>query len=86
MTSAADDLEALFDEVAAQRVQAEPAAPAESVVDQAPAGNAAPEHSNAADKPMFERLGGIVRYRLAVGDWRTFRLLRGPCPVLSSGT
>jgi chemotaxis protein CheZ len=55
MTSAADDLEALFDEVAAQRVQAAPES------DEASAGNDTGEQSNLADKPMFERLGGIVR-------------------------
>lgn len=73
MTDAADDLEALFDEVAAQRVEtAAPPAPvpepeivsessehvAEMVVGEAPA----PEHEeDQSDKPMYERLGGIVR-------------------------
>ena len=67
MTSAADDLEALFDEVAAQRVQPAPAAPvaaaapAASECGDAPADDAAAEQSSLADKPMFERLGGIVR-------------------------
>ena len=52
--SAEDDLEALFDEVSSAR----PAAPA--VAAAAPAGADAAEGSS-ADKPMFERLGGIVR-------------------------
>jgi len=99
MTDAADDFDALFDEVSAQRSSA-PAAPAaaapaadeddmEALFDQvaatrpaevaavqpavaavaAPAGEAAGDSAdaaeghdeNAADKPMFERLGGIVR-------------------------
>lgn len=58
MTSAADDFEALFDEVAAQRTEpvAEPApAPAPS------ADNTAEATADQSDKPMFERLGGIVR-------------------------
>jgi chemotaxis protein CheZ len=50
-----DDLEALFDQVAAQQPAA--AAPAVAVV---AAGDAA-AYAGAADKPMFERLGGIVR-------------------------
>jgi chemotaxis protein CheZ len=91
MTDAADDFDALFDEVSAQRdaapaVQAAaPATPAaaeddlEALFDQvasaqaapaaaapAPAAAAAPADdaqadAGAADKPMFERLGGIVR-------------------------
>jgi chemotaxis protein CheZ len=81
MTDAADDFDALFDEVSAQRdaapaVQAAaPAAPAEddleALFDQlasaraAPAAGAADDAAHAdlaaADKPMFERLGGIVR-------------------------
>ncbi len=89
MTDAADDFDALFDEVSAQRasapvVQAVPATPAaaeeddmEALFDQvassrpviapvaaAPAAAdeaAAPADGSAADKPMFERLGGIVR-------------------------
>ena len=97
MTDAADDFDALFDEVSAQRSNASAAAPApvpasapdeddmEALFDQVaatrpqlvavapvpPAAIAAPEtqsgaHAdeadhNAADKPMFERLGGIVR-------------------------
>jgi chemotaxis protein CheZ len=63
MTDAADDLEALFDEVSAQRADTvvvssaapQPAASAESA-DQA-------EHApvDQSGKPMYERLGGIVR-------------------------
>lgn len=90
MTHAADDFDALFDEVSAQRV-ATPVAPApapvasaapaaevdlEALFDQvasvqaAPAPAAAPAapavagpavDSGEHDKPMFERLGGIVR-------------------------
>jgi chemotaxis protein CheZ len=91
MTDAADDFDALFDEVSAQRattpVAAAPAAPAEDDMDAlfdqvasarpaAPAAAPAPapapvaaapaelpdaSEGSAADKPMFERLGGIVR-------------------------
>jgi chemotaxis protein CheZ len=53
--AAEDDLEALFDQVAS--AQAAPAASAAA----APAAEAAPSDGAAADKPMFERLGGIVR-------------------------
>jgi len=97
MTDAADDFDALFDEVSAQRTSA-PAAPApapavvdeddmEALFDQVASSVSAPavaavvtpaaapvaaaastaaasdaEHDeHAADKPMFERLGGIVR-------------------------
>ena len=62
-----DDFEALFDQVAAQSVAPAPAAAAAPVaaVVAAPAAAPAVEEShaegNAADKPMFERLGGIVR-------------------------
>lgn len=74
-TDAADDLEALFEEVAAQRTDtvassdSSPAAAAsvvEAVAQQNPA-EAAPEADNASQledqsgKPMYERLGGIVR-------------------------
>jgi chemotaxis protein CheZ len=81
MTDAADDFDALFEEVAAQRANP-PAAPVavapaaedelEALFDQVsgaagePAAQAvaavlpAPE-GNAADKPMFERLGNLVR-------------------------
>ncbi|OFA02936.1 protein phosphatase CheZ [Duganella sp. HH101] len=90
MTNAADDFDALFDEVSAQSKTAAPApapapAPAsaeddlESLFDEvssarpadvaaaapapAPAANAAApaDGAEAEDKPMFERLGGIVR-------------------------
>jgi chemotaxis protein CheZ len=98
MTDAADDFDALFDEVSAQRASAAPApaakpAPAaeddmEALFEQASAAAAAPAaaappaaappaapaatapagaevdagaEGSSADKPMFERLGGIVR-------------------------
>ncbi len=86
MTDAADDFDALFDEVSAQRASTpvvQPAAPAaaeddmEALFDQvassrpvivppaaAPAAEVAETAAadgSAADKPMFERLGGIVR-------------------------
>ncbi|MDL2357672.1 MAG: protein phosphatase CheZ [Pseudomonadota bacterium] len=100
MTDAADDFDALFDQVSAQRDASTPVAPVAQVVaaappaaaeddfdalfDQVAAANpvsaplpvvvaaglaaaaapepAADEHAgSAADKPMFERLGGIVR-------------------------
>jgi chemotaxis protein CheZ len=51
--AAEDDLEALFDEVAAARPAHAPAAAATPAADGA--------DGNAADKPMFERVGGIVR-------------------------
>jgi chemotaxis protein CheZ len=51
--AAEDDLEALFEEVAAAR-------PGEAVANATPAAPDGAEGS-AADKPMFERLGGIVR-------------------------
>jgi chemotaxis protein CheZ len=66
---AEDDMDALFDQVAAARPQlvavatSAPAMPAAASAaadagnDSADAGN----DTNAADKPMFERLGGIVR-------------------------
>ena len=52
-----DDMEALFDQVASARPAAAPAAAAPAVAEEA----AAPADGSAADKPMFERLGGIVR-------------------------
>jgi chemotaxis protein CheZ len=86
MTNAADDFDALFDEVSAQSKAAAPApapapAPAaaeddlESLFDQvaaarpadvvaaaaAPAADGGGDDTPAGDKPMFERLGGIVR-------------------------
>lgn len=61
-----DDLEALFDEISSQR--ASPAAAAEPAATPAPTAAAAPASAaipvtpeEIADKPMFERLGGIVR-------------------------
>ena len=69
--SAQDDLEALFDEVSASRPQLFAVASAPLAAEPAgaetagakPAAEAAPANSAecAADKPMFERLGGIVR-------------------------
>lgn len=81
MTDAADDFDALFDEVSAQRASTAPAqaapAPAaaqeddldalfDQVCAQRPvivpaAAVVALADASAADKPMFERLGGIVR-------------------------
>ncbi len=76
MTDAADDLEALFDQVAAQRAQtvAAPApAPAaeespapvadsaEVAVDAAAPADGTGEAIDLSSKPMYERLGGIVR-------------------------
>jgi chemotaxis protein CheZ len=56
MTDAAEDFEALFDEIAAQRdATAAAAAPA---AQQEPADETT---SAQTDKPMYERLGGIVR-------------------------
>jgi chemotaxis protein CheZ len=64
MSDAEDDLEALFDEVSAQRAEtvAPPAAPA-SPVNEAVDGNpsTASEGEDQSDKPMYTRLGGIVR-------------------------
>jgi len=60
--SAEDDLESLFDEVASARpADAAPAAPAPAPVAAAPAATAAEAGADGEDKPMFERLGGIVR-------------------------
>jgi chemotaxis protein CheZ len=67
MSGDSDDFEALFDEISAQRT--ETAAPAASTVSapQSPAtqtvanADAVSGEDGAADKPMFERLGGIVR-------------------------
>ena len=59
--AAEDDLESLFDEVSSARpADAAPAAPAPAA---APAAAAAEpvEGEEGGDKPMFERLGGIVR-------------------------
>lgn len=66
MSDAADDLEALFDEIAAQRTatvaQTTPVAAA-SAVETAGAAEPEPAQTPAdlSDKPMYERLGGIVR-------------------------
>ena len=65
VASADDDLEALFDQVAAGRVMT----PAAAAVPSLPAGagpatqdgSAPPQAGDPTDKPMFERLGGIVR-------------------------
>ncbi|WP_426105018.1 protein phosphatase CheZ [Massilia sp. TSP1-1-2] len=68
--SAEDDMDALFDQVAAahpQLVAVAPSAPAptpaaaEPAVAAESAAHADGAEVNAADKPMFERLGGIVR-------------------------
>ena len=58
-----DDFDALFDAVSASAPAAAVAAPAAAPVAAAPAAEAAkPADSvDPADKPMFERLGGIVR-------------------------
>jgi len=77
MSGDSDDLEALFDEISAQRTQPEspapaaaaevpPAAPSPQTAQPAEEAYAAAEESAApaedvADKPMYERLGGIVR-------------------------
>lgn len=65
MTDAADDLEALFDEVAAQRAETvahSAPAPAESDVGAVEETQAAfGTQEDQSDKPMYERLGGIVR-------------------------
>jgi chemotaxis protein CheZ len=64
MTDAADDLEALFDEVAAQRTDtvAEPAPQAEASAQPVVApGSDEAAAEDQSDKPMYERLGGIVR-------------------------
>ena len=59
-----DDFDALFDQVSASAPAAAPAAPAPAPAS-APAAaapvTAAPAGDEAGDKPMFERLGGIVR-------------------------
>jgi chemotaxis protein CheZ len=69
MTNAADDLEALFDEVAAQRTDTavtetappEHAPEAEPVQTRSEPQNTEDAHDSQSDKPMYERLGGIVR-------------------------
>ncbi|MFS2004021.1 protein phosphatase CheZ [Duganella sp. CT11-25] len=57
--AAEDDLESLFDEVASSARPAAVAAPAAPAAEAAPAEHA--EGEEGGDKPMFERLGGIVR-------------------------
>lgn len=61
MTDAADDLEALFDEISAQRVETV----VQSASNQPPSAETeeakGAEQESSADKPMYERLGGIVR-------------------------
>jgi chemotaxis protein CheZ len=59
MTDDADDLEALFDQVSAERKD-EPGAAAAPSVDTV-AGDLGDETEDNSGKPMFERLGGIVR-------------------------
>lgn len=64
MTDAADDLEALFDEIASQRTTT--VAPSASDQHPAPADVAANPQAeetsgDQSSKPMYERLGGIVR-------------------------
>ncbi|MBJ7308610.1 protein phosphatase CheZ [Rugamonas sp. CCM 8940] len=61
--AAVDDLESLFDEVAAARPpeSAPAAAPAPAPAPAAAAPAAEEGDAAAGDKPMFERLGGIVR-------------------------
>ncbi|WP_426190698.1 protein phosphatase CheZ [Massilia sp. DWR3-1-1] len=56
-----DDFEALFEQAAAQTVAAPAPAPAPVAVAAVVAAADADGEGNAADKPMFERLGGIVR-------------------------
>ena len=57
--AAEDDLESLFDEVASSRPAAAPAPAPAAAAAAEPA--EAPEGEECSDKPMFERLGGIVR-------------------------
>jgi chemotaxis protein CheZ len=62
--AAEDDLESLFDEVSSSRPAAAAAAPAAAPAAAAASAPAVADGSEAeegADKPMFERLGGIVR-------------------------
>ena len=58
--AAEDDLESLFDEVASARPPDVVAAPAAAAPAAAPAGGEEVDPAT-GDKPMFERLGGIVR-------------------------
>jgi chemotaxis protein CheZ len=62
MTDAADDLEALFEEVAAQRTDTVTDSTPASSPQEVPAATAnEPVMEDQSDKPMYERLGGIVR-------------------------
>jgi chemotaxis protein CheZ len=67
MSDAADDLEALFDEVSAQRVDLEttpaPVATASANDNDEPATqkSESPADEDLSEKPMYERLGSIVR-------------------------
>ncbi|WP_188396046.1 protein phosphatase CheZ [Oxalicibacterium flavum] len=71
MSGDTDEFEALFDEISAQRLQpsSPPAAPSAAVNEVRAETSAAPAveeaeaaaEQSAADKPMYERLGGIVR-------------------------
>ncbi|HTD03112.1 protein phosphatase CheZ, partial [Undibacterium sp.] len=63
MTDSADDLDALFEEMSSQRAATSTSAPAKPEPD---AGSAAAKLSfqsseDQSGKPMFDRLGGIVR-------------------------
>ena len=63
--SAEDDLEALFDQVSASRpapaVTSAPATPAAAAGEPLVRSGEAGDPADVSDKPMFERLGGIVR-------------------------
>lgn len=72
MTGAADDFDALFDEISAQRSESIAAAAAPAATPPSPAPTAQPAAQGAtlepasppedlSGKPMYERLGGIVR-------------------------
>ncbi len=59
--AAEDDLESLFDEVSSARPAAAAPAPAPAAAAAVPAAAADGGDAEEGDKPMFERLGGIVR-------------------------
>lgn len=65
MSDVTDDLEDLFDQVAAQRIDAQLAPEVTSVVNvgecELEVASAVSDSKNGSDNPMFERLGGIVR-------------------------
>ncbi|HWT72199.1 MAG TPA: protein phosphatase CheZ [Oxalicibacterium sp.] len=68
MSGDSDEFEALFDEISAQRgadaaapAAAAVTAPQPAVTQTATGSGAASDDEGSADKPMFERLGGIVR-------------------------